>query len=240
MSDFSIGTGPLYDDRSVVPHAKNLGEYASGLRPGLWELFFKRGVDVVVATLALVALSPLMIMVAGALCLSGGRVLFAQERLGRGGKTFRIYKFRTMATDAEARLKAILAQDAEARATYERCYKLEPDPRITPLGRVLRASNADELPQLVNILLGDMSVVGPRPRTLAELSDPEAGTARFARYYDVRPGLTGLWQVSGRHRLAYSERLALDARYADTMSWRTDLTLILKTIPRLFDRSGTS
>ncbi len=197
----------------------------------------KRGFDALAALALLILLTPLLLLIALAVKLEdGGPVLFRQDRLGRGGQPFRIAKFRSMAVDAEARLRA----NPELYVRYV-CndFKLDlaEDVRITRLGRFLRASSLDELPQLLNVLLGDMSLVGPRPIVLAELAQYSQRGAAGA-YLSVRPGLTGLWQVSGRSSLGYDDRVQLDLTYVADSSMRTDLRILLRTPRVVLRRDG--
>lgn len=193
----------------------------------------KRGLDVVLAALLLVALAPLMALVAvGIRSTSPGPVFFRQRRVGLGGRTFELLKFRTMVRDAEQRRAALLSlsQDPD-------WLKLERDPRITPLGRVLRLSSIDELPQLWNVLRGEMSVVGPRPLIEAE-DELIAGWHRSR--LDLTPGITGLWQVLGRTSIPFEEMIKLDYLYVTNWSLWTDLRLIMRTLPAVLSRSGAN
>jgi exopolysaccharide production protein ExoY len=192
---------------------------------GVW----KRSLDVVVATLALVLLAPLMIAIAAAIRLSmGGPVLFGHGRIGHNGRTFRCYKFRTMVVGADKILQEYLSANPQAAKEWRETQKLRKDPRITFVGHVLRKTSLDELPQLVNILRGEMSCVGPRPIVADEL----AHYGEFAPHYlRARPGLTGAWQVSGRTSLKYAERVALDVDYVRKWSLWKDVGILLKTIP---------
>lgn len=191
--------------------------------------FPKRAMDIAVAVVALVVLSPLIAVTALLVRMTmGAPVIFAHRRIGCNGRPFRCYKFRTMVTDAEARLQRVLAANPElAREWREQC-KLGDDPRITPFGRILRKTSIDELPQLLNVLRGDMSCVGPRPVVDDEL---RRYGRRRAGYLAARPGITGLWQVSGRSRTVYSRRVALDWLYVRRWSLRLDLLILLRTIP---------
>ncbi|WP_244487426.1 MULTISPECIES: sugar transferase [unclassified Aureimonas] len=190
-------------------------------------LALKRLIDVVLALFALLALAPVFIFVALAIVLcDGGSVVYRHRRIGQGGRTFDCYKFRSMAQDADARLQRLLATDRQARAEWEACRKLRVDPRVHAIGGFLRRSSLDELPQLVNILRGDMSLVGPRPIVAEEIV---RFGPYFADYAAVRPGLTGLWQISGRSGTTYEERVALDHRYATHGSTAVDLQILLKT-----------
>jgi exopolysaccharide production protein ExoY len=197
----------------------------------------KRGLDIAVAGTALFLLLPLMLLVAGAVW-AGDRKspIFRHQRLGRGGRTFGCLKFRTMVVDSEAALSAHLAASAEARAEWAATHKLTDDPRVTALGKVLRKTSLDELPQLVNVLRGEMSLVGPRPIVQAEVA--RYGAA-FATCFAVPPGVTGLWQVSGRSETSYAERVALDLDYASRWSLRRDLVILARTVPAVFAQRGS-
>lgn len=195
----------------------------------------KRAVDFAAALAGLVIFGPLMVVIASILALQNGPVIFAHERIGLGGRTFRCLKFRTMAPDAEARLEALLAADPEARAEWERDHKLRDDPRVTAVGKFLRETSLDELPQFLNILRGEMSLVGPRPITAKEA--PKYGE-KLALYTQCKPGVTGLWQVSGRNDLSYEERVALDADYAQNLSLLRDADIILRTFGVVLLRKG--
>lgn len=198
---------------------------------------FVRALDVVIALLALVFVLPLMAIIALAIFLQdGGPVLFSHRRVGRGGKPFFCYKFRSMAVDAEARLAELLERDPTAREEWTRDHKLRDDPRVTPLGAFLRRSSLDELPQLFNVLLGTMSLVGPRPIVDAEIS---RYGKRFRHYCAVKPGITGLWQVSGRNDVSYRTRVALDCLYAKSQSPALYLWIVVVTIPAVLSRKGS-
>lgn len=196
-----------------------------------------RALDVVIALLTLVFVLPLMAVIALAIFLQdGGPVLFSHRRVGRGGKPFFCYKFRSMAVDAEARLAELLKRDPVAREEWARDHKLRDDPRVTPLGAFLRRSSLDELPQLFNVLLGTMSLVGPRPIVDAEIS---RYGKRFCHYCAVKPGITGLWQVSGRNDVSYRTRVALDCLYAKSRSPALYLWIVVVTIPAVLSRKGS-
>ncbi len=190
----------------------------------------------VLALIALVALAPLLLIVWTLIYLQdGGPVLFRQQRVGYRGRTFTCLKFRTMAKDAEARLARLLAEDPVASEEWLRDQKLRRDPRVTRLGAILRKSSLDELPQLWNVLCGEMSLVGPRPIVPAEIA--RYGT-RIRHYYAVKPGITGLWQVSGRNDVSYRRRVAMDCLYARRRGLALDGWLIILTIPAVLVRKG--
>ena len=184
----------------------------------------------------LVLLAPLMAAVAFLIWRrDGAPVLFAHYRVGHDGKLFRCMKFRTMYRNAERMLSELLERDPAARAEWQREQKLLSDPRITPIGHFLRRTSLDELPQLFNVLRGDMSLVGPRPITVGELT--RYGRVRW-QYLSVRPGMTGLWQVSGRNNTSYEERVALDRRYVEERSVWMNLQILLKTVKVVVARDG--
>lgn len=190
-----------------------------------------------IALILLIVILPLMLMVSLAILLDGGGpVLFSHRRVGRCGRTFNCLKFRTMTRDAEVRLRELLERDAAARAEWARDQKLRNDPRVTPLGAVLRRSSLDELPQLVNVLRGEMSLVGPRPIAPAEVV---RYGARIRHYYAVKPGITGLWQVSGRNDVSYRTRVAMDCLYARKRGLLLDGWLIVRTVPAVLFRRGS-
>lgn len=197
----------------------------------------KRAIDVVGALLALVFLSPLLLLCSILILVRDpGPLLFTQQRLGKDGRLFRCYKFRSMIVNADQVLHTLLSSDARARLEWERLHKLKVDPRITKLGRFLRMSSIDELPQFLNVVKGDMSLVGPRPIV------PEEAVryGRFLRnYLDVKPGLTGLWQVNGRNNTTYRRRIAFDIFYSKNRSFALDLWILGKTVPAILKREGS-
>ncbi|MGU3287480.1 sugar transferase [Methylobacterium mesophilicum] len=197
----------------------------------------KRGLDIGVAATALFLLLPLMLLIA-VLVWAGDRKapIFRHMRLGRDGRSFGCLKFRSMVTDGEAVLAAHLAASAGARAEWAATHKLSDDPRITAIGQVLRKTSLDELPQLWNVLRGEMSLVGPRPIVQAEVA--RYGRA-FATCFAVPPGVTGLWQVSGRSDTSYAERVALDLDYASRWSLRRDIAIMLRTVPAVLAQRGS-
>jgi lipopolysaccharide/colanic/teichoic acid biosynthesis glycosyltransferase len=193
--------------------------------------------NIVIAFLALIFLAPVMLAVALAVFLQdGGPIVFAHRRIGRDGRYFYCLKFRSMAIDAEQRLAGLLAHDPVARAEWEKDHKLRNDPRVTRLGAFLRKTSLDELPQLFNVLRGEMSLVGPRPIVDAEV--PKYGR-RFLSYCAVKPGITGLWQVSGRNDTTYRARVAMDCVYARQRNVLMDGRIIAATVPAVLFRRGS-
>ena len=197
----------------------------------------KRLFDILIALAALAVLLPIMILVA-ALVWSYDRQnpLFGHGRIGWGGKSFRCLKFRSMVPNASAVLEQLLQTDERARAEWRETQKLRSDPRVTPIGKILRLSSLDELPQLFNVLKGDMSIIGPRPIVLDEI---EKYGADFDRYRSCRPGLTGLWQVSGRSDCSYMDRVRFDVAYTSGWSMRRDIVIFIRTIPVVLARKGS-
>ncbi|MBB2755360.1 UNVERIFIED_ORG: exopolysaccharide production protein ExoY [Rhizobium aethiopicum] len=197
----------------------------------------KRALDLLLAITALILLSPLLLLVAMIVKISDrGPVFYSHTRIGFGGAPFGCLKFRTMKTDASAQLAELLQNSPAARSEWEATHKLKDDPRITAVGDILRRSSLDELPQLFNVLRGEMSLVGPRPITAEEL--PRYGEHIWA-YMAVRPGLTGHWQTSGRNDVSYEHRVSLDVHYLNNWSFGRDLIIIAKTIPALFSQRGS-
>src|SRR5579859_3582059 len=195
----------------------------------------KRGFDLVVAATLLIGFAPLLMFLALAVSWDGGPVLFGHRRVGVGGRPFICWKFRSMVVDAEAALARTLANDPEARREWQRDFKLRNDPRVTPLGRFLRKSSLDELPQLFSVITGEMSLIGPRPIVPEEIVRYGAG---FADYAACRPGITGLWQVSGRNDVDYAERVELDRRYAWSWSFAGYVVILFRTLGAVARRSG--
>jgi lipopolysaccharide/colanic/teichoic acid biosynthesis glycosyltransferase len=191
--------------------------------------------DKAFALLALIFAAPVMAAIALAVWLEGGPVFFGHERVGQGGRRFRCLKFRTMLPGAQRRFDEILAIDPIARDEWHERRKLERDPRVSRLGAFLRSSSLDELPQFWNILVGDMSVVGPRPVTADEAAKYGEN---FALYKSGRPGLTGAWQVSGRSDASYAERVALDVAYVHGRSMRLDLQIVWRTVGAVLSKRG--
>jgi exopolysaccharide production protein ExoY len=195
----------------------------------------KRLFDVVFAFLAILILSPLMSIAAVLIAMDGGPILFRHSRIGLHGKTFNCLKFRTMILGASDCLAEYLAYNPDERLEWEANQKLAFDPRATAIGKFMRRTSIDELPQLFNVLFGDMSLVGPRPVTGGEL-------ARYgdksALYLAVRPGITGIWQISGRNDVSYQTRVEMDVRYCREHSLFGDIAILIRTPRAVLARTG--
>jgi exopolysaccharide production protein ExoY len=193
----------------------------------------KRLIDVILASVGILLLAPLFVICyLLTVATSPGPALFRHRRVGFGGKHFDCLKFRTMRTDASERLHELIESDPVAAAEWAASRKLRRDPRVTAIGAVMRKSSLDELPQLFNVLRGEMSIVGPRPVTEEEL---ERYTTCVGAYLACRPGITGLWQVSGRSTTTYEKRVACDAFYAQNWSMALDAKILIVTIPALLE-----
>lgn len=206
--------------------------------PGSRSLLYpacKRLIDILGASAALLFFLPVLLVVGWMIRQDGGPALFRHPRVGRGGKVFMCLKIRTMVIDAQQRLEKVLENDPAARAEWERSQKLANDPRVTKLGHFLRITSFDELPQFINVLRGEMSLVGPRPVTEMEL---QRYGANVGEYLSCRPGITGLWQVSGRSSTDYRRRVLLDSEYARTASLKLDFSIMLKTVRVILSRDG--
>lgn len=202
---------------------------------GIYAMYGKRFMDFFGALLMLVVFSPLIVVISLIMLFQYGPVIFGHSRVGHRGESFNCLKFRTMVPDADERLEQLLAHDADARDQWQTSRKLDPDPRVTAIGQFLRRSSLDELPQLINVLRGEMSLVGPRPVTEAELA--RYGDSADA-YLAMRPGLTGKWQVSGRNSVSYATRVAMDAEYARDVTMIGDLGILLRTVGVVLGATG--
>ena len=198
--------------------------------------FLKRTVDITASATALLLLSPVFLVTSLAIRKdSDGPAMFTQKRIGKDGKLFEIYKFRTMVPDADKKLFEMLEKDEKAREEYKLNKKLKHDPRITKVGNFLRKTSIDELPQLINVLKGDMSLVGPRPYLPREKED-------MGDYYNTiiesKPGITGLWQVSGRSNTTFEDRLEFDKEYTENKGFFYDMGLLTKTVGVVIHKDG--
>jgi len=201
-------------------------------------LFVKRIFDLIAGLLVFILCLPFLFVFAILIKLdSKGPALFIQKRLGRNGKVFNCYKFRTMVRDAEEALRLSLEKDPSLQKEWDANYKLKKDPRITRVGRFLRKTSLDELPQMINVIQGKMSLVGPRPRPLYELEGRREDEL-FHIGLALRPGITGLWQVSGRNELDFEHRIRLDAAYVRNRSLWLDIALLFRTISIVLWQKG--
>ncbi|WP_137178478.1 sugar transferase [Roseomonas sp. AR75] len=208
-----------------------LERLAAAMRPAL-----KRALDIAGAGALLLLALPAFLVIAALVRRDGGSAFYAHQRVGRGGTTFGCLKFRSMVVDADRRLAALLESDPAAREEWDATRKLKNDPRVTAVGRFLRATSLDELPQLINVLKGEMSLVGPRPVLASELAAFYGAAAQH--YLSVRPGITGPWQISGRNDTSYAQRVALDVAYATRPSLLTDIKILLRTPVAVLARRG--
>lgn len=234
----AAGTGGGSRETAGVGAGQGEGRSSPSLRHGRrlsMDDFWKRTIDVTLVVLLLVLLLPLLAVVSLLIAAtSPGPVIFRQARPGQFGRSFVLYKFRTMVEEAEA----LLEHDQQLKNEFAKQWKLSNDPRITPIGQWLRKTSIDELPQLINVLCGEMSLVGPRPRLSDELKDSYGELANVL--LTVKPGMTGLWQVEGRSSSSYEERAALDLEYVRRRSAWFDLVLLFRTIPAVLFMRGAS
>lgn len=213
----------LYTEIDAGPVDTGFGKHSGP--DGLYRRSLKRVLDCTLVLVAAPFVAPLILIIALVVRLDGGPAFYSQERIGRNGRIFRIWKLRSMKVGADALLEAHLAADPAARAEWTSTQKLKDDPRITPVGRPIRKVSLDELPQVWNVLRGDMSLVGPRPM-MPEQAPLYPGVA----YYRLRPGLTGFWQIRDRNRTTFAGRAAYDTRYAERLSLLTDLRVLAATV----------
>ncbi|MBN1840644.1 MAG: exopolysaccharide biosynthesis polyprenyl glycosylphosphotransferase [Campylobacterales bacterium] len=233
MSKIPVITGELIS--SI--HHKGMAFYIKNNLLSPVDQYLKRGFDIVVSLVALFMASPFLIWLYSIVYVSTkGHPIFSHDRIGFGGKKFKVYKFRTMFIDADERLEELLETCEESKEEWERDFKLKNDPRITKIGHFLRRTSLDELPQLVNVLKGEMSLVGPRPIVEKEIE-------KYGEYFEyftaVTPGITGLWQVSGRNDIEYDERVQLDVWYVRNWSIELDVQILIKTVLVVLGRKGS-
>lgn len=235
-------TFPDFNDQSnAVPNAavailgngRSSQPFHQAKRPGLYRNWFKRAMDMTAIVLAAPVVVPMIAVMAAAVAANGGAPFYNQMRVGRNGRVFRMWKLRSMVRDADARMQAYLDSNPEARAEWDLAQKLREDPRITPIGRFLRRSSLDELPQLWNVLRGDMSLVGPRPMMPSQqMLYP--GTA----YYALRPGITGYWQTAKRNRTTFEARADYDTAYDRDLNFALDIKLLVMTVGVVVNCTG--
>ncbi len=205
----------------------------SGSEGGFYRRHVKRVFDILFVVLSAPVLLPVIFVLVLITACQGGRPLYSQRRIGRGGRIFRMLKIRTMVPDADQILESYLAANPRARQEWDESQKLKNDPRITALGRFLRKSSLDELPQFWNVLLGEMSLIGPRPM-MPEQSGQYPGTA----YYQLRPGISGSWQVSARNGSSFAARAKFDTEYNNQLSLKTDVDIFVRTLGVVLSCTG--
>ncbi|MGC8867019.1 MAG: undecaprenyl-phosphate galactose phosphotransferase WbaP [Elusimicrobiales bacterium] len=197
----------------------------------------KRIIDYITAVIVTILLLPIFVIISILIKFdSKGPIIYSHKRVGKNGRYFNCYKFRTMYADADRRLKEILEKDPEKKKEWERFWKLKDDPRVTKLGKFLRKTSLDELPQIFNVLKGEMSLVGPRPVVQKEIDDYYKEDAQY--YFKVPPGVTGLWQVSGRSNTSYEYRISLDSWYVKNWNLWLDIVILLKTVKAVIKKEG--
>lgn len=240
MFDSNAAVDPKLEDScpDVASKQAALGESKpsrTNILLAWWADVVKRTMDVCGASVLLILLSPVLLAIALIVMRDHGNAVYGHPRIGRGGRTFQCLKFRSMVKNSDEVLANLLATDPNAREEWDRDFKLKNDIRITPVGRVLRKTSLDELPQLWNVLRGDMSLVGPRPVVQKEL----VRYGRDVRYYlALRPGMTGLWQVSGRNDVDYPTRVSLDVKYAMNRSFAFDMVILFRTFKVVLAKDG--
>ncbi len=206
---------------------------SSAMPLSFYRSFAKRALDTLLILCALPLIVPLIAVLAVLIALDGHNPFYTQLRVGRGGRNFRMLKLRTMVPNADEQLARYLEANPEAKAEWDGTQKLKKDPRITTIGRILRKTSIDELPQLFNVLGGSMSLVGPRPMMLSQ-KDLYPGKG----YYDLRPGITGFWQISERNKCDFRDRAKFDDAYNRSLSFRTDVAVIAKTFDVVLRGTG--
>jgi lipopolysaccharide/colanic/teichoic acid biosynthesis glycosyltransferase len=233
FSEIPSGFPVLVSSATGVGESQRFGTVMPPAKPGFYRNLFKRILDVTAIVMALPVVVPVVAALAVVVSLEGGNPFYTQMRVGRHGKKFRMWKLRSMVADADARMQEFLQSNPSARAEWDKTQNLQNDPRITGFGRFLRKSSLDELPQLWNVLKGDMSLVGPRPMMISQqLMYP--GSA----YYALRPGVTGAWQTAGRNRTSFEARAEFDTDYEAEVSLKTDVTILLRTFSVVLKGTG--
>lgn len=227
----TIHYAPLYPSVEFSDAATSLLRYKK--TNSLYRDHAKRALDLVGATLLLILSLPVLLIMAGLVALDGRSPIYRQLRLGRNGELFYLWKMRSMVPDADQKLAAYLAANPDARREWDHHQKLKNDPRITRVGRFIRKASLDELPQFLNVITGEMSLVGPRPMMVNQ-SDLYPGHA----YYEVRPGITGSWQVADRNETSFAERALYDTRYYKQLSFKNDLQILYRTVGVVLKATG--
>jgi len=209
------------------------GRLSASSKKSLYRAVFKRLLDIIMISVALILVLPVILIMAVLVATDGHNPFYSQKRVGRNGQVFRMWKMRTMVVGADEMLKAYLADNPKAKAEWDASQKLKKDPRITRVGRILRKTSLDELPQLWNVFNGDMSLVGPRPMMLSQRS-----LYHGQGYYRLRPGITGLWQVSDRNEGEFLSRVRYDDQYDREVSFKMDVDVLFKTVGVVFRGTG--
>lgn len=224
----------FYIDGSLA--LQNETDYSEQIKKvGIYSKYIKRGIDIFLSVIGLILLSPIFGFIAIAIKLdSKGSVFYKHKRIGKDGEIIYLYKFRSMYTDSKERLEMLL-KNPDIRKEWEENFKLKDDPRITKIGKFLRKTSLDELPQLLNILKGEMSIIGPRPVIDEELEKYRQNKSKFL---SVTPGLTGYWACNGRSATTYEDRIAMELYYIDNISARIDIKIFFKTILSVLNRKG--
>ena len=219
---------------SLVPEAVN-DEQKKSLKKV--DKFFKRTIDIIASIFGIIALLPLIICVyiANLICKDRGPVFYTQNRIGQNGKIFKMYKYRSMIVGADDKLEKYLEENEEARKEFKQYKKLKDDPRVTQVGKFIRKTSIDEFPQFINVLKGEMSLVGPRPYLEKEREDMNG---YYQYIVTCKPGLTGLWQVSGRNDCTFDERIDLDMEYYNNHNLKMDVKIIFKTVEKILKKEG--
>lgn len=219
---------------SLVPEAVN-DEQKKSLKKV--DKFFKRTIDIIASIFGIIALLPLTICVyiANLICKDRGPVFYTQNRIGQNGKIFKMYKYRSMIVGADDKLEKYLEENEEARKEFKQYKKLKDDPRVTQVGKFIRKTSIDEFPQFINVLKGEMSLVGPRPYLEKEREDMNG---YYQYIVTCKPGLTGLWQVSGRNDCTFDERIDLDMEYYNNHNLKMDIKIIFKTVEKILKKEG--
>lgn len=220
-------------ENQIVRVSNNIDGHASSSKPWLYRAAFKRPLDITLVVLALPVILPLILLFALLVLRDGGKPFYSQQRIGRHGRHYRMWKLRSMVVDADERLASYLSDNPAAAREWTTTQKLRHDPRVTRFGQFLRRSSMDELPQLWNVLKGDMSLIGPRPMMVHQ-EDSYDGQA----YYQLRPGITGYWQTSDRNRTSFSARAMYDDVYDRNLSFGGDVAILYRTVGVVMRATG--
>ncbi len=242
MSKSNLAVNEEFEDiieEEIIPNEKINQNIGSEQKSNIIYIILKKIVDVLSGIFGTILLIPITIIVCVIrICLheNDGPLFFEQIRIGKNGKQFRMYKFRTMVMEADEKLEKYLEENPEAKREYKKYKKLKKDPRITKLGNILRKTSLDEFPQFINVLKGEMSLVGPRPYLYREKED--LGEYYYNLITKVKPGITGYWQVNGRNDVDFEERAYMDTYYIERRGMVMDLKIVIKTFFKIFKKEG--